>query len=132
MQKRMLAQSLIDNYRVSNKRACKVVLFSPSHWYYKHHRREDTIVRMRIKEIAATRVRYGFERICTLLKQDGWKDNHKRIYRIYREEGLNLRSKRPRTSKAAAHRMDRPVLNGFYQCCRMNFVADQLFDGRKF
>jgi len=128
----VLAQELIDNYRVSVKRACRVVFYSPSHWYYKPHKREDTAVRSRIKEIAATRVRYGFKRIFTLLRREGWDDNHKRVYRLYREEGLNLRNKRPRRSKAAAHRMERPVLNGLYECFSMDFVADQLFDGRKF
>lgn len=128
----MLARELIGNYHVSVKRACKVVLYSPSQWYYKYHRREDTSVRMRVKEIASVRVRYGFERICTLLKREGWKDNHKRIYRIYREEGLNLRSRRPKRSKSAAHRLERPNLTAPYQCCSMDFVADQLFDGRKF
>lgn len=43
-----------------------------------------------------------------------------------------MRSKRPRRSKAAAHRMERPQLTQLYQCCSMDFVADQLFDGRKF
>ena len=128
----MLAEELIADYRISVKRACKVVLCSTSQWYYKYHRREDLSVRMRVKEIASVRFRYGFERICTLLKREGWKDNHKRIYRIYKEEGLNLRSKRPRRSKSAAHRLDRPELTAQYQCCSMDFVADQLFDGRKF
>jgi putative transposase len=47
-----------------------------------------------------------------LLRCEGWRDNHKRTYRIYKEEGLNLRSKRPRRSKAAAHRQQRPLLTG--------------------
>lgn len=87
---------------------------------------------MRIKEIAAVRVRYGIDRICILLKREGFTDNRKRIYRIYKEEGLNLRSKRPRRSKSASHRMDRPDLTTVNQCWSMDFVADQLFDGRKF
>jgi len=56
-----------------------------------------------MKEIAETRVRYGFARIHILLRREGWRDNHKRTYRIYKEEGLNLRSKRPRRNKTAAH-----------------------------
>ena len=56
----------------------------------------------------------------------------KRVYRIYREDGLNLRSKRPRCSKTAAHRLERSEISGLYQCCSMDIVADQLFDGRKF
>jgi putative transposase len=59
-------------------------------------------------------------------------DNKKRVHRIYKEEGLNLRSKRPRRNKAAAHSLERPGLDRMYQCCSMDFVADQLFDGRKF
>ena len=52
-----------------------------------------------MKEIAETRVRYGFNRIHILLRREGWRDNHKRTYRIYKEEGLNLRTKRPRRNK---------------------------------
>ena len=51
---------------------------------------------------------------------------------MYKEEGLNLRSKRPRRNKAAAHRMERPGNTGLYECCSMDFVSDALFDGRKF
>ncbi|HEU4713303.1 MAG TPA: IS3 family transposase [Pyrinomonadaceae bacterium] len=64
--------------------------------------------------------------------REGWRDNHKRTYRIYKEEGLNLRSKRPRRNKTAAHRQQRPLLTGPHQCWSMDFVSDQLFDGRKF
>ena len=99
---------------------------------YVEQKRDDTAIRHRIREIAETRVRYGFERINVLLRREGWKDNHKRTYRIYREEALNLRSKRPRRSKTAAHRRERPVLTGPHECWSMDFVSDQLFDGRRF
>src|SRR6266436_6247493 len=123
---------LLSDYRVSERRACAVVLFSRWGFGYVEHRRDDRAVRQRIKEIAETRVRYGFPRIQILLRREGWRDNHKRTYRIYREEGLNLRSKRPRRSKTAAHRQERPVLTGPHQCWSMDFVSDQLFDGRRF
>jgi transposase InsO family protein len=48
-----------------------------------------------MKEIAVTRVRYRYRRIWTLLRRDGFKDNHRRVYRVYHQEGLNLRTKRP-------------------------------------
>jgi len=131
-QLRLLATDLIDAYRVSVQRACRVVLLHRSAWYYKHHRREDRPLRQRIKEIAAIRVRYGLWRIYILLRREGFKDNHKRVHRIYKEEGLNLRSKRPRRNKAAAHRLERPENNRLHQCWSMDFVQDQLFDGRKF
>lgn len=101
-------------------------------FYYQHHRREDAALRSRVREIAITRVRYGHCRIYTLLRREGWRDNHKRVYRVYKEEGLNLRSKRPRRNKAAAHRLERPENNSLYKCWSMDFVSDALFDGRKF
>ena len=131
-QKKVLTEELKNNYRISSKRACAVVLLSRSVYYYEPHRREDRPLRARIREIAQTRIRYGHWRIYALLRREGWQDNHKRVYRIYKEEGLNLRSKRPRRNKSAAHRMERPDVSNLYQCCSMDFVSDQLFDGRKF
>ena len=77
-------------------------------------------------------MRYGFWRIYVLIRRDGWQVNHKRVYRLYKEEGLNLRCRRPRRRKAAAHRTERPILTMINQAWSMDFVADALFDGRKF
>ena len=71
-------------------------------------------------------------RIYILLRREGFRDNHKRVHRIYKEEGLNLRSKRPRRNKAAAHRLERPAINSLHGCWSMDFVCDNLFDGRRF
>ena len=131
-QLKLLAQRLIDQYRVSKQRACQVIKLHRSAMYYIKCKRDDEAIRKRITEIAQTRIRYGFQRIHTLLRREGWKDNLKRVYRIYKEEGLNLRTKRPRRNKSAAHRLDRPELQGPFQVWSMDFVADQLFDGRKF
>lgn len=131
-QLKQLAAKLIEDFRVSTQRACAVVCMHRSGWYYKAHRREYRPVRQRIKEIAAARVRYGMWRIYILLRREGFKDNHKRVHRIYKEEGLNLRSKRPKRNKSAAHRLQRPELSSLHQCWSMDFVSDQLFDGRKF
>jgi putative transposase len=101
-------------------------------YYYRHTPREDSLLRLRIKEIAQTRIRYGFWRIFILLKREGFMDNHKRVYRIYKEEGLNLRSKRPRRSRSAAHRLERldtPAINRVWS---MDFVQDALFNGARF
>ncbi len=128
-----LAEELINNYKVSVHKACRVVMYNRSMWYYKSQKtRDDTILKHRIKEIANTRIRYGYQRIYILLRREGWRDNKKRVHRLYKEEGLNLRSKRPRRSKSAAHRMDRINFTDKNQCWSMDFVADQLFDGRKF
>jgi putative transposase len=81
--------------------ACEVTKFCRSMWYYKKIGRDDQVIRMRMKEIAETRVRYGSERIFTLLRREGLKDSYNRVYRLYKLEGLNLRSKRPRRNRAA-------------------------------
>lgn len=107
-------------------------MLARSLYYYKAHVRDDLAVRQRIKEIAATRVRYGMDAIHVLLRREGWIDNHKRVRRIYREEGLNLRTKRPRRNKAAAHRQEQIQLTAPNQCWSMDFVMDALFDGRRF
>ncbi len=85
-----------------------------------------------MKEIAETRLRYGSERIFTLLRREGFKDSYNRVYRLYKLEGLNLRSKRPRRNRAAAHRLERVQPSHLHECWSMDFVTDQLFDGRKF
>lgn len=131
-QKKVLAQELIKDYRISTRRSCEVMMIHHSMYYYKHHRREDRPLRARIKEIAAARVRYGHWRIYSVLRREGWMDNHKRVYRVYREEGLNLRSKKPRRNRSAATRLERIDASELYQCCSMDFVSDALFDGRKF
>lgn len=131
-QLRVAAKELIADYKASSRQVCAAIMLYRSALYYEQHKREDRPIRARIKEIAESRVRYGFWRIQVLLRREGWSDNHKRTYRIYKEEGLNLRSKRPRRNKSAAHRLNRPELSDLYQCCSMDFVSDQFFDGRKF
>jgi putative transposase len=118
---------------VSVRRACRICLSSRSvHYFNPQGPRDDRAVRQRIKEIAETRVRYGIARIHVLLRREGWQDNHKRTRRIYLEEGLNLRHRRPRRNKAAAHREAHPVLTAPNECWSMDFVMDALFDGRRF
>lgn len=93
---------------------------------------KNVALRARIREIAETRVRYGFWRVYVLLRREGWMVNHKRVYRLYKEEGLNLRSKRPRRSRAAAHRLPRVEATRPNESWSMDFVSDALFDGRRF
>jgi putative transposase len=131
-QRRRLVKKLIDEYRVSVSRACRVCMLARSLAYYKAHGRDDGPVRQRIKEIAATRVRYGVVRVHVLLQREGWPDNFKRVRRIYREEGLNLRTKRPRRVRAARHRKEQLQFTAPDQCWSMDFVSDTLFDGRRF
>jgi len=123
---------MVEQFSVSVNRACECVALCRSMFYYKSHRRDDSLLRMRIKEIAKTRVRYGFWRIYILMKREGFSDNHKRMYRIYREEGLNLRSKRPRRNRAGAHRLERVQNEQINKVWSMDFVQDSFYDGSRF
>ena len=87
---------------------------------------------MRIKDIATARVRYGYKRIYVLLRREGWKINHKRVYRIYCEEGLNLRVKHKRKRPGAALRIPRRQAAWVNDTWSMDFAADALFNGRRF
>ncbi len=85
---------------------------------------------MRLRDLAATRVRYGYRRLHVLLRREGWEINHKRVLRIYREEGLNLRTKRPRRRVAAKNREERAAATAVNENWSMDFMSEQLCDGR--
>ena len=88
-------------------------------------------MRRRIREIASTRVRYGYKRIHVLLRREGWRINHKRVHRLYREEGLQMRHKPPRRRVSVKLREDRCPATSVNECWSMDFLHDELFDGRR-
>jgi putative transposase len=106
-------------------------LINRATYYYCSKRKPDLALRQRIKEIAGARIRYGYQRIYVLLRREGWKVNHKWIHRIYKEEYLSLRIKRPKRRVSAIHRLERSEVNKMDQCWSMDFVADQLYNGRR-
>lgn len=121
---------LLDAYRIGVRRGCRLLMQSRTVFHYRS-RRDDRVLIRRIHEIAETRIRYGYQRIHILLRREGWLVNHKKTYRIYCQEGLNLRNKRPRRHVSAVHRRIRPVVTEVDQCWSMDFVADNLFNGRR-
>ena len=123
-------EQLRCNYDVSKRRACSVMLLQRSSYYYKGNRDEQLALRTRIKEIAATRIRYGYYRIYILLRREGWLVNHKRVYRLYCIEGLILRHKKYKRVNAT-QRLLLPIASHVDECWSMDFVADQLFNGRR-
>lgn len=86
---------------------------------------------MRIRDLAAARVRYGYRRVHVLLAREGWKVNHKRVFRLYRLEGLSLRLK-VRKKRVSAPRLVQPVPTAPNQRWSMDFMSDSLHDGRRF
>lgn len=101
-------------------------------FYYKSHTRDQqALLRIRIRDLAAMRVRYGYKRLHALLRREGWNINHKRVYRIYTEEGLAVRTKK-RRKRVSAVRVVRPGATAPNERWSMDFVSDSLHNGRRF
>jgi putative transposase len=127
-----VAAELQQDYCVGQKRACQAIKLHRSTFNYRFKKSDQAPLRLRIKDIAAVRVRYGYRRIHVLLRREGWTVNHKRVYRLYREEGLSLRHKRPKRHKSATHRQARPEPMALNTCWAMDFVSDATFDQKRF
>ena len=89
-------------------------------------------IRQRMHEIARTRIRYGYRRIQVMLRRDGWAVGKNLVWRLYREEGLALRSKRPRRRKMVVQREARCVPKRPNEAWSLDFIQDQLSNGQKF
>ena len=130
--RRQVVEYLHGIYRVSERRACQVARLNRGTFRYHSHKDPRTELRMRIREIAQTRVRYGYRKIRVLLNREGWQVGKYLVERIYREEGLTLRQRRKRRRRVAEHRRERFHPTGPNQVWSMDFVADQLADGSRF
>ncbi|MDB4540607.1 IS3 family transposase, partial [bacterium] len=86
---------------------------------------------MRLKELAATRSHYGYRRLHILLKREGSNVNAKRIYRLHTQERLSLRTKKPRRRVSCRAPEDRPEATRINDCWAMDFMSDELYDGRR-
>jgi len=117
---------------VSCVRACRLAQFSRAAWYRQSCAKDQTALRLRIREIAHARPRFGFLRIWVLLRREGWIVNHKRVRRLYRLEGLQVRMRVRRRKHMALHRGPAPVADGPTERWSMDFVHDALADGRPF
>ncbi len=111
---------------------CSAMGFGRSSHRYRSRRDPQVALRMRLRDLAAVRVRYGYRRLHVLLRREGWSLNHKKAYRLYAEEGLSIRTKVPRRKRAWRYRQGRPEVGGANEVWSMDFMSDQLFDGRPF
>jgi len=98
---------------------------------YQSHRDRQEGLRIRLRELAAARVRFGYRRLTVLLRRDGWRVNAKRIYRLSTEEGLTVRTKH-RTKAAGRARVPPPGATAPNQRWSMDFMSERVADGRCF
>lgn len=129
--KREAAGLLQQHLGLSERRRCRVLSVSRSLLQYAPRPDRNAVLRARLKELAEARRRFGSPRLHVLLKREGWTVNHKRVERLYRQEGLSLRRKRRR--KSGSHlRVVLPAPSRLNERWSMDFVTDSLTNGRRF
>lgn len=131
--RREAARYLSETKALSLSRSCRLLEVGRSSYYYRSERpkRDDKQVRSRLIELAQQRRRFGYERLYVMLRREGFQDNHKRIERIYREEGLSVRRKRSK-KRSMGLRIVLPGPTAPDQRWSMDFVTDSLDSGRRF
>jgi putative transposase len=117
---------------VSLRRACRVIGLSTATWRYQRHTSVTNMaVLQRLQAHAAVRARFGYRRLHILLEREGFIVNHKRVHRIYRAAGLQVR-RRHRKRLTRAERVPLPTVNQRLERWSMDFTSDTLADGRNF
>ena len=129
--RRILAEWAQTTYRLSQRRAARLIPVRLETLRYRSTRDRQDALRQRLRELAAVRVRFGYRRLTVLLKREGRRVNKKRIHRLYREEGLSMRTS-PRKRLASRLRVPLPTPTRPNERWSMDFVSARLADGRWF
>ena len=122
---------LCQHFEVSQRRACQVIEADRSSMRYRSVRPDDAALRVRLRELAAVRRRFGYRRLQLLLRREGVRVNHKKLRRLYREERLQVRRRGGR-KRALGTRAPLTVPQGPNQRWSLDFVSDTLTDSRRF
>ena len=126
----MVTDWLHKAYQLSERRSCRVTGIYRSLFRYRSIKRDDSLYRIAIRDIAQSKPRYGYRRILVLLRRQGYKIGKDMTYRIYREEGLQVRTKRRKKSVSRRRiSIDRP--KSVNKVWSMDFVNDELTSGEK-
>jgi putative transposase len=118
-------------FQLSQRRACRLIKVPRSTVQYKKLPDRNAWLRRRLQELASHKRRYGAPRLHYLIRREGKIVNHKRLERVYREEGLSLR-KRKKRRHTAAPRVVIPKPEKPNKRWSMDFASDNLAQGRKF
>ena len=122
--------AFFESRGMSERHACSLAALHRSTRRYRHRRAEPAALVARMRELAAQRPRFGYRRLHVLLVREGHAANRKRVYRLYRREGLAVR-KRPRRKLRANRPLPLVALCRPNQRWAMDFVHDYLADGRR-
>jgi putative transposase len=131
-QQRALVEGLQVGYTVSQRRACSVLRVARSTIRYQSIADDRAALRIRLRDLAASRVRYGYRRLHILLRREGHRVNAKLVYRLYVEEGLCIRRRSPKRRKSVQVRLKRDTAQRTNQSWSMDFMSDQLCCGPRF
>ena len=129
--KREAVAHLQSWFEMSERRACAVIGADRKTIRYRSRRPPETALRSRLRDLANERRRFGYRRLFILLRREGEPSGINRIYRLYREEGLAVRKRKARR-RAMGSRAPIPVATRPNARWSLDFVHDQLADGRRF
>jgi putative transposase len=121
---------LVGQYEVSQRRACSVLSVDRSAIRYRSKRPDDAAVRVRLRELAAQRRRFGYRRLLVLLRREGMGMNHKKLRRLYAEERLQVRRRGGR-KRVLGTRAPMALPQGANQRWSLDFLSDAFTDGRR-
>src|SRR5258708_29726282 len=121
----------MERHGLSQRRACRLVGLDRSTLRYRRKRSDDAALRQRLRELAAERRRFGYRRLGWMLQREGHAMNHKKLYRLYREEKLMVRRRRGR-KRALGTRTPLCLPSTINERWSLDFVADTCGAGRRF
>lgn len=116
---------------MSERRACRLIGIGRSVKRYKRAEDRNQDLRKQLRKVALEKPKYGYRMLGDLMRTRGTMSNHKRIYRLYREENLALRRKK-RSKRIVRERQQMPVPQEPNRHWAMDFIHDSLWNGRRF
>ncbi len=128
--KKEVSTYLQEGYKISERWAFEIMGLNRSTGRYEIRRKGDSALIERMMTLALERRRFGYRRIFFLLRREGFIVNKKKVFRLYHEAGLSIRRRKGR-KKARGSRLERQAVTGPNQRWSLDFVFDQLSDGRK-
>jgi len=127
-----------EEARLSERHACGLIGMHRGSWRYRPRERDDAALRTRLRELAGERPRFGYRRLHIFLGRETtesgeprWRVNHKRVYRLYREEGLAMRRRKRKRFRAEA-RVSLALPQTANEVWTMDYTHDEPASGRKF